>query len=446
MQRAATAAEAARVRADEEDVLQFIRDYVQALRDWRKEIVFHWGDHVIGRTTISLFKDSPAGEPAQPAPVQPTAGDAGTLAAELDRSSPIKPNISSAAATPAPIGLGASAEAAAAIQAFDRPSMPTGPAAVPSIWAAITTNGDSAGTATCDRLINDRGSTENLVTGLMPHAELGIIGGPSAGAAIPATVIAADGLGTPSSLLAALPSAETILTGLAALIGSPVTIAAATLGGILLPTRTAADDTLDGTPFAAVPPPPNILPGGPPFPLPTLPPLTTPTDRGPVILAGGGPAPPPLLLPFPASQDAQGPLTFPGNYAPVQLPNIVQNEAASGPHTVPPSILDATGKLPPGIGGLGTPISMPPAVNPNSTAERFAKDALNGQIPVRVVNDITGRGSWVAILSDGTAITYRPAGQASGATDDRTATVEINNMAVKEVNGGRVAKFKFPKT
>jgi hypothetical protein len=68
-QRAAqAAAEAERVRAEEEETLQFIRDYVQALRDWRKEIVFHWGDHVIGRTTISLFKDSPAGEPAQPSP------------------------------------------------------------------------------------------------------------------------------------------------------------------------------------------------------------------------------------------------------------------------------------------------------------------------------------------------------------------------------------------
>jgi hypothetical protein len=102
---AQAAAEAERVRAEEEETLQFIRDYVQALRDWRKEIVFHWGDHVIGRTTISLFKNPPAGEPAQPSPVQPAAAHVGTLAADLDRSSPHELDISSAAAsTTRPIG------------------------------------------------------------------------------------------------------------------------------------------------------------------------------------------------------------------------------------------------------------------------------------------------------------------------------------------------------
>jgi hypothetical protein len=57
-QRAAqAAAEAERARADEEETLQFIRDYVQALRDWRKEIVFHWGDHVIGRNHDQPVQD-----------------------------------------------------------------------------------------------------------------------------------------------------------------------------------------------------------------------------------------------------------------------------------------------------------------------------------------------------------------------------------------------------
>lgn len=46
--------------------------------------------------------------------------------------------------------------------------------------------------------------------------------------------------------------------------------------------------------------------------------------------------------------------------------------------------------------------------------------------------------------SDGTAITYRPAGQASAATAETTATVEINSAAVKNINNGNVAKFKFP--
>jgi hypothetical protein len=79
------AAEAERVRADEEETLQFIGDYVQALRDWRKEIIIRMGDHIIGRTTITLFRNPPAGASAQPSPVQPAAGHVGTIAADLDR-------------------------------------------------------------------------------------------------------------------------------------------------------------------------------------------------------------------------------------------------------------------------------------------------------------------------------------------------------------------------
>ena len=112
--------------------------------------------------------------------------------------------------------------------------------------------------------------------------------------------------------------------------------------------------------------------------------------------------------------------------------------------SVPPSITGSDGKLPAGIGGLGTPIPMPPSSDPNGTAERFAKDAFNGQTPVKVANNVTGEGSWVAILPDGTAVTYRPAGQASSKTAGDTATVEINNSAVKAINRGEIAKFKFP--
>jgi filamentous hemagglutinin len=112
--------------------------------------------------------------------------------------------------------------------------------------------------------------------------------------------------------------------------------------------------------------------------------------------------------------------------------------------SVPPSILGEDGQLPPGIGGRGTPIPMPPSSNPNETAEQFAEDAFNGQIPVEITNNVTGEGSWVATMPDGTYITYRPAGQASSSTDSSTATVEINSPAVKAINSGEVAKFKFP--
>lgn len=102
-----------------------------------------------------------------------------------------------------------------------------------------------------------------------------------------------------------------------------------------------------------------------------------------------------------------------------------------GSASVPPSNLGANGRLPPGIGDPGAPISMPASINPNATAEKFARAAFNGQTPLVVKNNITGPGSWVAIMPDRTAITYRPAGKASSKTDAATATVEINSAAVK---------------
>jgi filamentous hemagglutinin len=47
-------------------------------------------------------------------------------------------------------------------------------------------------------------------------------------------------------------------------------------------------------------------------------------------------------------------------------------------------------------------------------------------------------------MPDGTAILYRPAGQATN-TDPTTASVDINSPGVQAINSGRPAKFKFPK-
>ncbi|GGY30475.1 hypothetical protein GCM10011289_36230 [Paludibacterium paludis] len=104
--------------------------------------------------------------------------------------------------------------------------------------------------------------------------------------------------------------------------------------------------------------------------------------------------------------------------------SVGRNAATSAkPGGIPASLLDANGKLPPGIGGVGTPIPMPPSVNPNATAEAFAKSAFNGQTPLSV-NPIKNGNSWVAKLPDGTVVTYRVAGDASGKTNLATATVE----------------------
>ncbi|WP_241068508.1 hemagglutinin repeat-containing protein [Achromobacter insuavis] len=193
--------------------------------------------------------------------------------------------------------------------------------------------------------------------------------------------------------------------------------------------------------------------------------ITTPASMEPIPGKPGEPVPP---LPIPPGQtggnenvsvpgkpgDGLTPIGVPGqeNNGPSdgatmpsplpeeQWPGLIFSESKG----VPPSIVNLDGKLPTGIGGPGTPIPMPPTQNPDVTAEEFARAAFNGQTPMKVVDNISGPGSWVAILPDGTAVTFRPAGQASSATADTTATVEVNNKSIREINLGKHAKFKFP--
>lgn len=117
---------------------------------------------------------------------------------------------------------------------------------------------------------------------------------------------------------------------------------------------------------------------------------------------------------------------------------------AAGPniYSVPPSILDLTGRLPPGIGGTGAPIPIPSSQDLNDTAENFARNAFNGQTPTSVTR--LGVGS-LAKISDGAPVLYRPAGQATQ-TDPTTASVNIKSAGIKIINSGRPAKFKFPKS
>ena len=110
---------------------------------------------------------------------------------------------------------------------------------------------------------------------------------------------------------------------------------------------------------------------------------------------------------------------------------------------VPPSLLGSDGSLLPGINGTGTPIPMPPSINPDKTAEEFARNAFNRQQPLSVQNDLVGPGSWLAKLPDGTSVLYRPSGQATR-TDADTASVDIDGVDIRALNKNRPAKFKFP--
>jgi filamentous hemagglutinin len=96
--------------------------------------------------------------------------------------------------------------------------------------------------------------------------------------------------------------------------------------------------------------------------------------------------------------------------------------------------------------GRGTPREMPATTNQNESAEDFARGFFDGQKPGDAIP--TKDGGWRAQTSDGTWVTYRPAGQASGKTLPTTASVDVNGPGVNLLNGGpnSTLKLKFPQT
>src|SRR5271165_3239241 len=80
--------------------------------------------------------------------------------------------------------------------------------------------------------------------------------------------------------------------------------------------------------------------------------------------------------------------------------------------------------------------------DPNFAAQDYIQRAYNGQ-----TRSITPGedGGFIATLPDGAIITFRPAGQASEKTESSTASVDINDSKINQLNGGRPLKLKFPK-
>ena len=87
--------------------------------------------------------------------------------------------------------------------------------------------------------------------------------------------------------------------------------------------------------------------------------------------------------------------------------------------------------------------TMPASDNPTATAKDYAIGLYNGQSPKSEKS--LGDGGFIAELPDGSFITFRPAGQASDKTEPTTATVDINDPKIKQLNGGRALKLKFPR-
>jgi hypothetical protein len=104
------------------------------------------------------------------------------------------------------------------------------------------------------------------------------------------------------------------------------------------------------------------------------------------------------------------------------------------------------------IGPVGTPRTMAGTSDPSNIAEDFALTFLKRQPSTQELSSgakINGgncNGCWIAKAPDGSYVTYRPAGTASGDTLSTTATVELNIPRLAQANGGkRMIKLKFPK-
>jgi len=70
---------------------------------------------------------------------------------------------------------------------------------------------------------------------------------------------------------------------------------------------------------------------------------------------------------------------------------------------------------------------------------------LGGETPQNAIPIAGCDGCWRAQTTDGTWVTYRPAGQASSETLSTTATVEVNSKTTgNALNNGSVLKLKFP--
>jgi hypothetical protein len=122
------------------------------------------------------------------------------------------------------------------------------------------------------------------------------------------------------------------------------------------------------------------------------------------------------------------------------------DEPQSGPQGTVAQAVAPNGVLPgESGGGAGSPRTMPASESANSAALSFIGQAYNGQRPTSISTpkNLAPNG-FVALLPDGTYITFRPAGQASSLTGASTATVEINGPEINALNGNERVKLKFP--
>ena len=108
-------------------------------------------------------------------------------------------------------------------------------------------------------------------------------------------------------------------------------------------------------------------------------------------------------------------------------------------------VIAPKGKLP----GLPEPgadaRTMSASDNPSAEALDYVRNLYDQKTATLVDTGLEDRGGFAVKLPNGAYITYRPAGLGGKATLATTATVEINDPKVNELNGGQRLKLKFPK-
>jgi hypothetical protein len=109
------------------------------------------------------------------------------------------------------------------------------------------------------------------------------------------------------------------------------------------------------------------------------------------------------------------------------------------------SLAAPNGKLP-GTYAPGTDVRTTPASDdPDAAALDYAKQLYDEETATPVETGLEARGGFAVEVPSGAHITYRPAGLGGRATLPTTATVEINDARVNELNSGEPLKLKFPK-
>ena len=91
------------------------------------------------------------------------------------------------------------------------------------------------------------------------------------------------------------------------------------------------------------------------------------------------------------------------------------------------------------------PRKMPASDDPASEAQSYIRRLVTGRPYGQQKSDLDSQGGYVFRLRDGTYLPYRPPGVSSDRTESTTASVDINNPKIYEMNRGRILKLNFPK-